>query len=130
MKIPKAAKRDARRLFRVCFTNGVFDEAKARATLEAVVQGKPRHYIAILSVFQRLVRLEIARNTAQIESATELNDVVKADVQRRLQELYHRPLTTVFSVNPALIGGLRISVGSDVWDGSVANRLETLKQAA
>jgi F-type H+-transporting ATPase subunit delta len=130
MKIPKDAKRSARRLFRVCFTNEVFDEAKARATLEAVVQGKPRHYIAILSVFQRLVRLEIARNTANIESAAELTDDLRADVQRRLQLLYRRPLATVFSVNPGLIGALRISVGSDVWDGSVAHRLETLRTSS
>lgn len=130
MKVTKDAKRNARRLFRGCFTNELFDEAKARAMVEAIVRQKPRHYLAILSVFQRLVRLEVARNTAQIESAVELSDAMRADVQRRLQELYRRPLATVFRVNSALIGGLRITVGSDVWDGSVSNRLETLKAAA
>ena len=127
MKIPKDAKRDARRLFYTCFAEGRFDEAKARATVEAVARQKPRHCLAILSVFQRLVRLEIARNTAQIESATELANDQQGAIQERLQQHYRRPLATSFRVNPALIGGARITVGSDVWDGSVANRLETLK---
>src|ERR1043166_612152 len=122
MKIPKDAKRNARRLFRGCFTNDQFDEAKARAMVEGIVREKPRHYIAILSVFQRLVRLEMARNTAHIESAIELPGDQQTSIQQRLQQFYRRPLTTEFRVSSALIGGTRITVGSDVWDGSVSNR--------
>ncbi len=47
-----------------------------------------------------------------------------ADLQKR----YGQDLTTEFSVNPALLGGMRIRVGSDVWDSSVRNRLERLQQ--
>lgn len=130
MKVPKDAKRIARRLFRFCFTDEVFDEAKARAMFEAIVRQKPRHYVAVLTVFQRLVRLEVARNTANVESATELAADERANVQQRLQQVYHRPLATAFRVNAGLIGGLRITVGSDVWDGSVKNRLENLRTAA
>ena len=50
MKIPKDAKRNARRLFRGCFTNNLFDEARARAMVEGIVRAQPRHTIAILSV--------------------------------------------------------------------------------
>jgi F-type H+-transporting ATPase subunit delta len=31
-------------------------------------------------------------------------------------------------VNPQLLGGMRIQVGSDVWDGTVRGRLERLQQ--
>jgi len=130
MKIPKDAKRIARRFFRGCFTDEVFDEGKARQVVETVVREKPRHYIPIIAVFQRLVRLEIARNTANIESAVELPETQRTGIQQQLQQVYRRPLAANFRVNPALIGGVRITVGSDVWDGSVANRLETLRQAA
>jgi F-type H+-transporting ATPase subunit delta len=127
MKIPKDAKRNARRLFRGCFVNDVLDEARARAVVAAVVREKPRHFLAMLAVLQRLVRLEIARNTANIESATEIGADQRTAIQQRLQQVYHRPVAANFRVNPALIGGLRITVGSDVWDGSVAYRLESLK---
>ena len=38
-------------------------------------------------------------------------------------------LDAQFLVNPALIGGLRIQVGSDLYDGSVKTRLEKLQQS-
>jgi len=127
MKVSKDAKRNARRLFQSCFTDGMFDEARARAMVEAVARQKPRHYIGILNVFQRLVRLEVARNTAQVESAADLPSDQRTEVEQRLRQLYGRPLTYQFRTSAGLIGGLRITVGSDVWDGSVSNRLETLK---
>jgi F-type H+-transporting ATPase subunit delta len=45
-----------------------------------------------------------------------------------LKKKYGSDLTTDFVVNPQLLGGMRIRVGSDVWDGSVRNRLERLQQ--
>ncbi|MBI1841861.1 MAG: F0F1 ATP synthase subunit delta, partial [Verrucomicrobia bacterium] len=42
----------------------------------------------------------------------------------------HGPgLQLSFEQNPALIGGLRIQVGSDVYDGSVAARLHELSES-
>jgi F-type H+-transporting ATPase subunit delta len=38
-------------------------------------------------------------------------------------------LNISFVQNPALLGGLRIRVGSDVYDGSVRARLESLREA-
>jgi F-type H+-transporting ATPase subunit delta len=45
-----------------------------------------------------------------------------------LEQRYGAGLTTDFVVNPALLGGVRVRVGSDVWDSSVRNRLERLQQ--
>ncbi len=72
MKISKQARRDARQLFRACMPSGALDENRARQAVAGVIQKKPRGYIAILSHLQRLVRLEVARRTATIESATAL----------------------------------------------------------
>jgi F-type H+-transporting ATPase subunit delta len=38
-------------------------------------------------------------------------------------------LNLSFHVNPALVGGLRVKVGSDVYDGSVAARLQKLEES-
>ena len=43
--------------------------------------------------------------------------------------MYGLGITTVFSIKPALIGGMRIQVGSDVYDGSVRRSLEQLKRS-
>jgi F-type H+-transporting ATPase subunit delta len=38
-------------------------------------------------------------------------------------------LRTTFNVDPSLIGGLRITAGTDVYDGSVRARLDAVEQS-
>ena len=77
---------------------------------------------AILSHFMRLVRLDLARHTATVESATPLPPDLQAAIEASLTRRYGPGLTTAFAQRPALIGGMRIQVGSDVYDGSVRGR--------
>ncbi len=51
---------------------------------------------------------------------------INKEIRRLSRE--RRDLTTEFGVNRELLGGMRIRVGSDVWDGSVRHRLESLQQ--
>lgn len=126
MKITKQARRDAKELFRSTFSNGVMDEAKVRAMVRKVVELKPRGYVAILEHFKRLVKLEQDRRAAQVESAVALTPEQQSGVASNLEKIYGRGLNLSFGVNPALVGGLRVRVGSDVYDGSVAARLRSL----
>jgi F-type H+-transporting ATPase subunit delta len=126
MKISKQARRDARELFRTCMVRDALDESRARQALASVVQKRPRGYIAILSHFERLIRLEVGRRTANIESATVLPPPAQAEIQTDLVRHYGPGLTFHFTENPALIGGVRIQVGGDVYNGSVQGRLEQL----
>ena len=127
MKISKEARRSSRQLFRVCLADGRLDESRVRLVLTQVSSSKPRGYIAILSNFQRLVTTEIERSSAHVESATELDAATRADLQTSLTRKYGRPISLTFQTNPELLGGIRVKVGSDVWDGSVKARLEALK---
>jgi F-type H+-transporting ATPase subunit delta len=127
MKISKQARRDARELFRSCMAGGRLDESRARNVARRVAQGKPRGYVAILSHFQRLARLEILRRTATIESATPLSSTTQTQIQNDLVRRYGDGLTFTFSQNAGLIGGIRVQVGGDVYDGTVKARLEELK---
>lgn len=129
MKIPKLARREAKELFRCCLVNGLLDEHRARQAVHQVLESKPRGYIAILSHFQRLVKLDLARRTAKIESAVPLDQDLQASVQASLARVYGPGLNISFQQNPALIGGMRIKVGSDVYDGSVQARLAALQES-
>lgn len=127
MKISKQARRDARELFRSCISNSGLDENRVRTAVRRVAAGKPRGYIAILSHFQRLVRLEILRRTAKVESATPLSPQMQTQIQDDLARRYGGGLTFSFVQNPALIGGIRVQVGGDVYDGTVQGRLNELR---
>jgi F-type H+-transporting ATPase subunit delta len=127
MKISKEARRSSRQLFRACLADGKLDEARARDVVGKVAAAKPRGYLAILENFSRLVRGEMERQVALVESATELSNDMRFQLKAGLSKKYGRELTLQFQTNPALLGGIRVRVGSDVWDGSVKARLEALQ---
>jgi F-type H+-transporting ATPase subunit delta len=129
VKIGKQARRDAKQLFQVCRVNGLLDEARVRQAVQAVIARKPRGYVSILSHFQRLVKLDIERRSARVESAVALTPAQQAAIQQNLSRRYGAGLNLTFTQNPALIGGLRIQVGSDVYDGSVQSRLDALAES-
>ena len=129
MKISKQARRDAKELFHSCRVNGLLDEARVRRIVQAVIAQKPRGYVAILSHFQRLLRLDLHRRTARVESPASLTAAQQASIQANLTKRYGAGLICAFGQNPTLIGGLRVQVGSDVFDGSVRARLAGLAES-
>jgi F-type H+-transporting ATPase subunit delta len=129
MKLTKEVRKVSKELFQASFTNHQLDSEKVRGFVAQIVAGKPRHYVDILKNYHRLIRLELDKRHAVIESATVLSQDTSEHVLRDLKSKYGDGLTTDFRVNPDLIGGLRIRVGSDVWDGSVRGRLDRLEQA-
>ena len=129
MKISKQAQREARQLFRSCFVSGLLDENRVRQAVSLLLSQKPREYLGILSRLQRLVKLDLEQHTARVESATPLPADLQSDVAKQITKNYGAGVDISFSQNPALIGGLRIQVGSDLYDGSVKTRLEKLEQS-
>jgi len=127
MKINKLARREGKALFNTCKVNGALDEGRVRQAVSAVIKQKPRGYIGILSHFQRLVKLDIERRTALVESATPLKDEIATSVKAELARKYGQNLNVSFAANKDLIGGLRVKVGSDVYDGSIRGRLNELE---
>lgn len=127
MKITKQARRDAKQLFHTCKVGGVMDETRVRQVVGAIIAQKPRGYVGILTHFQRLVKLDLDRRAARVESAMPASEALQQSVRANLAQRYGPGLEVSFVVNPGLIGGLRVQVGSDVFDGSVKARLSELE---
>jgi F-type H+-transporting ATPase subunit delta len=126
MKISKLAMREARQLFRSCQANGLLDENRVRQVVKLLSERKPRGYVQILSRLHRLVELDVQQRTARVESAEPLPAGLQTEVTGRIKKNYGDGLDISFSQNPALIGGLKIRVGSDLYDGTVKTKLERL----
>lgn len=126
MRISKRARRDAKGLLRSCFVDGALDDNRVRETVRLMLERKPRGYIQILHHFQRLVKLEIQRRTAHVQSAVPLDEELQGRFRDALGRLYEKELDVSFEEVNALIGGTRITVGHDVYDGSVKGRLDRL----
>lgn len=129
MKVSKVAAASARRLFGLCQTGGRLDETKLRTVVARLIESKPRDYRAVLIALQRLTRLDADRRRVTVESATALDDASRQRVVDGLAKAHGPNLTISYTVNPELIGGLRIRIGNDVLDGSVQGRLARLANA-
>jgi F-type H+-transporting ATPase subunit delta len=127
--ISKQARREAQQLFRSCQVDGLLNGERVRRVVLQVIAAKPRGCLAILSHFKRLVKLDLERRSARIESAVPLTAELQASVENNLARLYGAGLNLSFAQNPALIGGLRIKVGSDVYDSTVQGRLAALQES-
>ena len=128
MKISKLARREAKQLFRCCIVNGRLNDDRAKQAVTQVIAQKPRGYVGILNHFQRLVKLDVEQHTAHVESATPLADDFKSRVTANLTARHGAGLNLTFTTNPGLIGGMRIKLGSDVFDGSVQAKLASLTE--
>lgn len=126
MRITKQAKREAKALYTACQVDGRLDEARVSAAVRALAARRPRGYLATLQHFKRLVQLDAARRTARIESAVALPADLRGALEANLTRKYGTGLKLAFAENPGLLGGLRVQVGSDVYDGSVRGRLDAL----
>jgi F-type H+-transporting ATPase subunit delta len=128
MKINREVRQLGREMLRASFTDGQLDRGKIAKLVQALIGKKPRHYIDILHYYKRLLRLEIEKRHAKIESAMPLSPQTATSVVERLKKKYGADLTSDFAVDPTLLGGVRVRVGSDVWDGTIRNRLQRLEQ--
>jgi F-type H+-transporting ATPase subunit delta len=129
VKISKQAQREARQLFRCCLVNGALDENRVRQAVSLLLSHKPRDYVGILSRLHRLVKLDVAQHTARVQSAATLPPDLQSDISGRIRRSYGASVDISFSQNPALIGGVRIQVGSDLYDGSLRTRLDKLEHS-
>lgn len=128
MKINKEIRQLSREMLRASFTDGHLDRGKIGSLVQSIIENRPRHYIDVLQHYKRLLRFELEKRHAKIETATALAPDASKQILDRLQRKYGKDLTSEFVVDSALLGGLRVRVGSDVWDGTLRTRLQRLEQ--
>ena len=126
MRTARQIRRDATRLWRLCLVNGSLDENRARLVVEQVIEARRAGRQGILH-FLRLLRLDRALHAAQVASAAPLDTDTRGAVEEWLARRYGRAMATTYVVDPTLIAGMRLKVGSDVYDGSVKGGLAALE---
>ena len=90
---------------------------------------KPRDYRGMLQSLRRLVRAEVAKKQVTVESAVALDKSASSAVEASLRKQYGSDLNFEFKTNPELLGGMRVRVGNDLYDGSVKARLNRLQES-
>ena len=129
MKGSKQSRRDAKQLFQSCQVDGALDEARVRQAVTLLIEKKPRGYFGTLQEFQRLVKLDVNNRSARVESAVALSEAQQQEVRASLGRLKGADVEVEFAENADLIGGMRVKLGDDVYDGSVKTRLSRLAES-
>ena len=129
MKGTKQSRRFAKQLFKSCQVNGRLDADRTQKAVQLLIEQKPRGFFGILQHLHRLVKLDEASRTARVESAVALGPAQQQDIQDNLNRLKGGDVTMEFAENPRLIGGMRVKIGDDVFDGSVKTRLTGLSES-
>ena len=129
MKGSKQSRRDAKQLFQSCQVDGALDEARVRQAVTLLIEKKPRGYFGTLQELQRLVKLDVNSRSALVESAVALSEAQQREVRASLGRLKGADVEVEFAENADLIGGMRVKLGDDVYDGSVKTRLSRLAES-
>ena len=129
MKGSKQSRREAKQLFKGCQVAGQLDEGRVRQVVSLLIEKKPRGYFGILQELQRLVKLDVASRTASVESAVALSETQQQSVRENLGRMKGGEVAVEFAENMNLIGGMRVKIGDDVFDGSMKTRLAGLSES-
>lgn len=119
----------ARQFFKLSIVDGVLSPDRVAGVLQYVEQHRPPNSVAVLKAYQRLIAAEVARGQAVIEHAGAINETVLTGITSGMTRKYNRPVVGVLRRNDELLAGLRVRVGNDVYESSVAGQLAALSAA-
>jgi F-type H+-transporting ATPase subunit delta len=116
----------ARKLVHASIADGEPSPARVSAVLELLRRRPDRERKALLVAYLRLMRREEALRTLVIERSGALDDASRKALVDGLSQKTGRKLIVVERENPALLGGIRVRLGDDEYDASIAGKLARL----
>ena len=101
----------------------------ALAVLQMMVsRGHAREIGEMIRAWRMLEREHRGESIAKVTSAVELTEREKNALQKRLDHMFSRKMILQYTVDPALIGGIRVEAEGRVMDGSLQSRLRQIKE--
>ena len=94
----------------------------------AVDHGRTHILLEMVAAFQQVVRQRQGIAEAEVSTAIELTATQKAEFAFTLERITGKRVEAKYSLDPALLGGAVVRVGSTVYDGSVREQLARLRQ--
>ncbi len=119
----------ARQFFKLSIVDGRLSADRVAGVLEYMEKHRPAHAMAVLKAYHRFVAAEVARGQAVVEHAGSINDATLASIAAAMTKKYSRPVTALARKNDTLLAGLRIRVGDDTYESSIASQLGALAVA-
>lgn len=119
----------AKQFLQLSLADGAVSPERVAGVLQYIEKHQPAHALAVLRAYERLVAIEIARGQAMVEHAGSVSEATLANIAASMTRKYGRKIAPAARRNDALLAGLRVRVGDDVYESSVAGQLAQLAAA-
>jgi len=125
----KKAQQLARQLFKLSVVHGAVSAERVSGVLAYVEKTGPANPVMVLKAYARYIAAELAKSQAAVEHAGDINAATLGSIAAAMTTKYHRPIDAIAKPNPALLAGMRIRVGDDIYESSIAGQLAALAAA-
>ena len=112
----KIAQKFARQLFNMSVVDGAVSADRVSGVLQYVEKHNPPNPVMVLKAYRRLITAEVAKSVAVVEHAGAINDAMLAAIAASMTRKYGRVVTATATPNAALLAGLRVQVGDDIYE--------------
>jgi F-type H+-transporting ATPase subunit delta len=129
MRADKKTKLLAKQLLKLSLVNGAVSAEQVTGVLAYIEQAAPRQSLALLKLYHRAIAVEFAKSQAIVEHAGPIGAATLAQIAAAMTKKYQRPVAATAQPAPGLLAGLRIRIGSDVYEASAAGQLAQLSSA-
>ena len=129
MRGNKKTKLLAKRLFKLSLVNGAVSPEQVTGVLGYLEKTAPRQGLALLKLYHRAIAAEFAKSRALVEHAGPVTEATLKSIEAAMSKKYSRVVTATAQPNLKLLAGLRVRVGSDVYESSVSGQLAALSSA-
>lgn len=129
--VPAKIRAYAKQLLQISLDEkGAVSAERVAAVLAHLEKNPPARLPLVLAAYRKLVAIEVAKGEARVEHAGPVAPAALDGIAAALGKRYGRPVTATATPNPKLLAGLRVRIGDDVFESSVAGQLAALSAAA
>jgi F-type H+-transporting ATPase subunit delta len=122
----KNAQKLARQFFAMSLVDGEVSADRVAGVLAYVEVHHPANPVMVLKAYRRLISAELAKSVAVVEHAGAVDEAMLGAIAAAMSRKYGRRVTARPTPSAALLAGLRVRVGDDIYESSIAGQLAAL----
>lgn len=124
----KQLQKTVNQLVDASFKDGRILETAVTRSIKALKSLATDEAIKALSEYLKALRRKEREYIMYIETAIPLSPV-QISKARKIVERKHKITKVLVSINPEILGGFKLRIGDEIWDESVAGKIQQVKEA-
>ncbi len=116
----------AKRLIQVSSVNDELDTDSLWGGIMKLKEQGFKHFLPLLKILKVKVAQTMAQQTLEVTSSSPLSESMLESLEKSFTQKYQKSVKVKSFIDPSLIGGLKVRIGDDVYDASIAAQLNQI----